>query len=98
MFGGASLVSAWSEGLSEDSASSASIREPSVFQAKAALQGASPEIYAALKDPDHPQVSSSSRGTTFTWEYLRASGSRVFVKTVSITLAPDGRVVGVNIP
>lgn len=77
---------------------SASAREPSVFQAKAALQGASPEIYAALLDPDHPRISKSSKGTTFTWDYLRASGSQAVVKTVAVTLAPDGHVVGVSIP
>lgn len=90
--GGASLFRSQQEGTA------GSVREPSTFQAKAALQGAAPEIYAALTDPDNPKVSRSSRGITFTWEYLRTSGSRVFVKTVSVTLAPDGHVVGVSIP
>lgn len=84
--------------LTRGSTTSTVASEPSVFQAKAALQGARPEIYAALVDPDHPKISRSSRGTTFTWEYLQASGSQAAVKTVAVTLAPDGHVVGVSIP
>lgn len=65
---------------------------------KQLVQGAAPEIFAALTDPDNPQISRSERGTTSVWECLRASGSQAAMKTASITLAPDGQVVGVSIP
>lgn len=70
---------------------------PMVEDAKTALQEIDPVKYAALADPDHPRVATVAQGTTFTWEYVQASGNAAQVKTISLTLDANGQVVGVSI-
>jgi hypothetical protein len=70
---------------------------PTVADAKAALLEIDPEKYAALASPDSPIVTSVPQGTTFTWEYVQASGSVAQVKTIALTLDASGQVVGASI-
>lgn len=70
---------------------------PTVADAQAALQAIDPAKYAALADPDSPDVTQVEQGTTFTWEYVQVSGSTAQVKTIAVTLDASGQVVGVNI-
>ena len=70
---------------------------PTVADAQAALQATDPGKYAALANPDSPEVTQVEQGTTFTWEYVQATGSTAQVKTIAVTLDPSGQLVGVNI-
>ena len=70
---------------------------PTVAEAKAALQEIDPTKYAALANPDSPTVTTVPQGTTFTWEYVQATGNAAEIKTVALTLDASGQVVGVNI-
>lgn len=70
---------------------------PTVAEAKAALQEIDPTKYAALANPDSPTVTTVPQGTTFTWEYVQATGNSAEVKTIGLTLDSSGQVVGVNI-
>ncbi len=70
---------------------------PTVADAKAALQEIDPAKYAALASPDAPTIATVPQGTTFTWEYVQASGSTAQVRSIALTLDASGQVVGVSI-
>ncbi|MHB1341364.1 MAG: nuclease-related domain-containing protein [Coriobacteriia bacterium] len=67
-----------------------------VEQAKAAVREASPETYVKIANVDTPVVTQVPHGTTFTWEYVEASGAAAQVKMIAVTLDASGRMVGVD--
>lgn len=67
---------------------------PTVELAQAAFKKADPQLFKQLSDPESPDVGNRDGYAAYTWEYVsRSTNSAIRVRTVTVLLNENGRVV-----